>query len=173
MLSLSAIQAQTQLKWNSLYWALGIVNMSVETRLADKWAFNVDAVYSPWRGINGNPMKFAQLIPEVRYYPKGVFNGFYAGAYAGGHLLIKFTKWNYINTGKYQKGEGFSFGGTVGYEYRINNSWMLDLYAGFGWQDTFYKGYEDNGTMYVGRNGSGEWIPYKIGAAFTYRLGKK
>ena len=44
-LSLSAVQAQTQLKWNALYWAMGVVNMSAETKLADKWTFNGDAVY--------------------------------------------------------------------------------------------------------------------------------
>ena len=44
-LSLSAVQAQTKLKWNALYWAMGVVNMSAETKLADKWTFNGDAVY--------------------------------------------------------------------------------------------------------------------------------
>ena len=44
-LSLSAVQAQTKLKWNALYWAMGVVNMSAETKLTDKWTFNGDAVY--------------------------------------------------------------------------------------------------------------------------------
>ena len=99
-LSLSAVQAQTKLKWNALYWAMGVVNMSAETKLADKWTFNGDAVYSPWKSIEGNPMRFGQLIVEGRYYPKGAFNGLYVGGYGSYHRLFKFTKWNYINHDK-------------------------------------------------------------------------
>lgn len=87
-LSLSAVQAQTQLKWNALYWAMGVVNMSAETKLADKWTFNGDAVYSPWKSIEGNPMRFGQLIVEGRYYPKGAFNGLYVGGYGSYHSCL-------------------------------------------------------------------------------------
>lgn len=173
VLSISAAKAQTELKWNALYWAVGVVNMSAETKLAEKWTLNADAVYSPWKSLDGNPMRFGQLIAEARYYPKGAFDGFYMGAYAAGHKLFKFTKWNYLNTGKYQKGDGYGFGGTLGYQYRINDRWGIDSYIGMGWQHSDYKGYEQNGDMYIGRNGSGEWLPYKAGVAVTYRLGKK
>ena len=154
-LSLSTVQAQTKLKWNALYWAMGVVNMSAETKLTDKWTFNGDAVYSPWKSIEGNPMRFGQLIVEGRYYPKGAFNGLYVGGYGSYHRLFKFTKWNYINHDKYQKGNGMSFG------------------ASYGWQHSRYKGYiKSTGEMYVGKNASAEWLPYKLGASFVYRLVK-
>jgi len=164
------VNAQTYLKWNGLYFAAGVINTSIETKLSDKLSFNTDAVFSPWKSINGNPFLIGQLIPEVRYYPRGTFNGFYMGAYAGGHMF-KLTKWNYINRGKYQKGWGYSLGLSLGYEIRINNRWMMDVYAGYGYQHSEYKGYMNHtGEQYIGWNGSGEWIPYKIGVAFAYKL---
>jgi len=169
----TAAQAQTRLKWNALYWAVGVVNMSAETKLADKWTLNGDLVYSPWESLDGNPMKFGQAIVEGRFYPKGAFDGFYVGAYGGYHRMFKFTKWNYINKDRYQKGNGMSFGATLGYQLKISDRWGLDMYAGYGWQHSDYKGYvKSTGEMYVDTNGSGEWLPYKLGVAFTYRLGK-
>lgn len=169
-MSAAMVSAQTTLKWNALYWAVGLVNMSVETKISERWTINGDVVYSPWESINGNPMRFGQIIADGRYYPKGAFNGFYVGGYAGYHRLFKFTKWNYFNNGKYQKGNGLSLGGVVGYQVKVSDRWSIDVYAGFGWQDTNYQGYYSNGEKYIGHNGSGEWIPYKLGASFAYRL---
>jgi hypothetical protein len=168
-----AVQAQTHLKWNALYWAAGVVNMSAETRLSDKWTLNGDLVYSPWESLDGNPMKFGQAIAEGRFYPKGVFDGFYVGVYGAYHKMIKFTKWNYINKDNWQKGNGMSFGTTLGYRFKISDRWGLDMYAGYGWQHSSYKGFKKStGEMYVDTNYSGEWLPYKAGVAFTYRLGE-
>lgn len=169
--SLSTLQAQTYLKWNALYWAVGITNMSIETKLANKWTLNGDLVYSPWESLSGNPMKFGQAILEGRFYPKGAFDGFYAGGYAAHHKLFKFTKWNYINSDKYQKGNGMSFGATLGYQIKIDSRWSLDVYVAYGWQHSMYRGYsKSTGEKYVDTNASGEWLPYKLGASFAYRL---
>ena len=35
----------TALKWNALYWAVGVPNMSVETRLGNRFTFNGDVVW--------------------------------------------------------------------------------------------------------------------------------
>lgn len=168
---LSGIQAQTKMKWNVLYWAVGVANVSVETRLSNHWTLNGDLVYSPWESLGGNPMKFSQTLVEGRYYPRGAFNGFYGGVYGAYHHLFKFTKWNYINKDHYQRGNGMSFGATLGYQLEINSRWGMDVYVGYGWQHTTYKGYlKSSGERYVDTNGSGEWLPYKLGAAFVYRL---
>lgn len=167
-----SLSAQTYLKWNSLYWALGVINTSVETKLNDKLTFNADLVFSPWKSISGNVMLVGELIPEVRYYHKGAFNGFYMGAYVGGHVF-KMTKWNYINTGSYQIGRGYALGLSTGYEISINNRWMLDIYVGYAFQHSWYRGYNKRtGERYVGLNKSAEWLPYKIGAAFSYGIWK-
>lgn len=164
--------AQTKLKWNAAYWLFGVTNMSVETKLGGKFTFNTDLVFSPWKSIANHPFLFGQVIPELRFYPRGAFNGFYVGGF-GAFQVFRMSKWNYINTGKYQKGRGFTVGASVGYELQINSRCSLDMFAGGGWQNSQYRGYYiDTGEQYVGWNGSGEWLPYKIGLSFAYRLGK-
>lgn len=166
----SKSNAQTYLKWNAAYWAVGIVNMSVETKISDRWTFNGDVVYSPWKSINGNHFEFVQIIPEFRFYLKEAFNGVYFGGYGTFHIF-DLTKWNYWNKNKYQRGEGFGFGATVGFATDIGKRWNLDVYVGGGWQDSQYKGYNSpSGEMYKNKNGSGEWLPYKFGITIAYRL---
>lgn len=162
--------AQTYLKANLIYWSVGIVNVSVETKLAKKWTFNSDWVYSPWKSIRGNHFIFLQIIPEARFYPKGAFNGLYFGGY-GAFQAFDLTKWNYWNTGRHQEGFGLSLGASIGYSYQINSRLGLDVYAGAGWQDSWYKGYyTQTNEKYIEWNGSGEWLPYKLGIAITYKL---
>ena len=164
--------SQTYLKGNATYWALAVTNVSLETRLANKWTFNGDLVFSPWKSFSGNPLLMGQIILEPRFYPRGAFKGFYVGGF-GAFQIFKMSKWNYINTGKYQKGRGFALGATIGYEVQINERWGVDIFAGGGWQNSQYRGYyTKTGEMYKGWNGSGEWLPYKIGVSFAYRLGK-
>lgn len=165
--------SQTYLKWNALYWAVGITNMSVETKLSNNWTFNSDLVISPWESIDSNPFLFGMIMPEARFYPKKSFDGFYAGVF-GVAQIFKMSKWNYINTGKYQKGRGFGAGLSIGYEVKINERWKIDAFAGWGWQNSQYWGcYTGTDERYKGWNGSGEWMPYKIGFSFAYKLGKK
>lgn len=164
--------AQTYIKGNAAYWALGILNVSVERKLADNWTYSGELVYSPREELfNNNKFRFFQFTPDIRWYPKGAFNGFYVGAY-GSWQDYKITKWNYINTGRYQDGWGYGFGAMLGLQTDISDRWNLDVYAGGGWHFGEYKGYNPNGTLYVGWNGSGEWIPYRVGITFGYRLWK-
>jgi len=162
--------SQTHLKWNAAYWILGITNMSVETKLSKRWTFGTDLVVSPWESINGNPFLFGMIMPEARFYPKKAFDGFYVGVF-GVAQIFKMTKWNYINTGKYQKGRGFGAGLSLGYEIKINERWGIDAFGGWGWQNSQYWGYyTQTNEKYKGWNGSGEWMPYKIGFSLTYKL---
>lgn len=162
--------AQTYLKANALYWAVGITNAAVETKLGNRFTFNADVVYSPWKSINGNHFEFVQIMPEGRLYTKEAFKGLYLGAYAS-FQAFNITKWNYWNKGRYQKGRGYAFGITLGYVLPISARWNIDFFLGGGWQNSHYKGYV-TGTdkMYTGWNGSGEWLPYKAGVSIAYRL---
>lgn len=161
--------SQTRIKANMLYWALGMPNASVETRLTDRLTFNSDLTYSPWKSLDGNHFEFLKIIPEIRFYTKNAFSGFYVGAY-GSFQFFNITKWNYWNSGKYQRGRGFALGASVGYTYAIDEKLGLDVYLGGGWQNSQYRGYEKNGKQYVGWNGSGEWLPYKVGISLSYKL---
>ena len=47
----------------------------------------------------------------------------------------------------------------------------MDVYAGGGWQNSQYRGYKTRtDKKYVSWNGSGEWLPYKVGIAISYKL---
>lgn len=165
----SAAQAQTYIKANSLYWVVGVPNVSLETKLAKHFTYNTDLVFSPWDNICGRSLVIGQWINEFRYFPKQAYHGFYAAGYAAGHTF-KLTKWNY-NSDKYQKGSGISLGVTLGYELPIAKRWLIDFYVGGGWQLSWYEGfYRADNSRYVGWNASGEWIPYKIGVTFAFRL---
>ena len=79
-------------------------------------------------------------------------------------------------SGKIQRfGFGYKFGATIGYEKKISDRLMLDLFVGGGWHQGYYHGYYNDGTP--GRyekaenwNISGEWLPYRGGLMISYRL---
>lgn len=172
LLSATELKAQTYIKANALYYVVGIPNVSVETKLGRNWTFNADAVFSPWESFFGRKMVIGQIIPEVRYYIKEANRGFYAGGYVAADVyrMNKFTDHPKTDI---QHGWGMSLGITLGYELPIAKRWLMDFYAGGGWHHGWYWG-EDRltGGMYAGWNRSGEWIPYKLGVAFAYRLGR-
>jgi len=162
--------AQTHIKGNCVYWMLGMPNVSVETKVAEHLTLSGEIFYSPWESVNDNPLKFLQFNPDIRWYPKGAFHGFYAGAYASVQDF-KLSKWNYWNTNSYQKGWGYGFGALWGYQVLLSDRWALDVYAGAGWHHGRYRGYYKNtGKMSVDWNGSGEWLPYRLGIVVCYRL---
>lgn len=160
----------TALKWNALYWAVGVPNMSVETRLGNRFTFNGDVVWSPWESVKGRPMKGVQVIPEVRFYPKQAFRGFYAGAYVS-YDWYEVSKWDHPKT-DVQHGYGTCIGLTLGGQIDIARRWGMDFYVGGGWHYGHYYGIDrTTGRHYADWNASGEWIPYKAGVTFVYRLG--
>lgn len=160
----------TSLKWNSLYWAVGVPNMSVETRLGEKFSFNADVVFSPWESVKGRPYFGAQIIPEVRFYPKEVFKGFYVGGYVA-YDTYKLSKWDHPKT-EVQHGIGLAVGLTLGWQIDIARRWGMDFYVGGGWHHGWYYGVDElTGKRYADWNSSGEWVPYKAGVSFIYRLG--
>ena len=162
------VQAQTYLKGNAAYMAFGIPNLSVETRISSHWTFSSELVYSPWESIQGNKFKFLQFNPDFRWYPSEAFKGFYTG----GYLTLqdfKITKWNYLNRNRYQDGWGYGLGALLGFQTDISDRWNLDVYLGGGWHHGEYQGYH-KGVMTVDWNGSGEFLPYRLGIAFAYRL---
>lgn len=163
-------KAQTYVKLNGLYWAAGVVNGSVETWLNDNMTLNVDAVFSPWKSINGYPFILGQLVPEVRYYTNSIFDGFYVGAFASLHT-IKMPTFGSIENKEYYKGSGYGLGVSAGYQFFITNRWNLDLYIGYGWTHLNQKRYDrktDEAT--TGYNGKGKWLPMKVGVAISYAL---
>ena len=166
-------QSQTYVKVNALTTLLTIPNVGIETSIGKKSTFQLDILGSPWKSINGKPQQFYVVIPEYHYHFNEKYNGFYAGVHIGG-TVFNFQKWNYLNTDNYEKGFGYVMGVTIGYQTKINDKFMLDVFLGGGNQQGFYKGYLlSTGERYETAknwNKSGEWLPYRGGVMISYRI---
>lgn len=161
--------AQTTIKANALYWAAGVVNVGTETRIAPNFTFNADVVFSPWESVKSRPYFGVQVIPEVRYYPRQAFKGFYVGGYVS-FDAYKVSKWDHAPT-DVQHGIGTCLGITLGYQIKIARRWNMDFYVGGGWHYGKYYGINTiDGSQYAPWNASGEWIPYKAGVTFAFKL---
>lgn len=164
--------SQTYLKFNAPSTLLGIPQIGIETSLGKKWTYQADVLGSYWESINGAPFKTLMVFSEVRYH----FNEKYKGIYIGGHIggaLFELQKWNYINTDSYQTGEAVFFGATIGYQFQVSEKWMIDMFIGGGNQQAHYEGrLLSTGERYEfsSYNKSGEWLPYRAGIMFSYKL---
>ena len=167
------VQSQTYVKVNAITTLLTIPQVGVETGIGEKSTFQFDVTASFWKSVNGKPMEFYIFIPEYRYHFKEKYNGFYVGAHVG-LTLFNFQKWNYLNSNLYEKGYGYVMGATVGYQQKINDKFLLDLFLGGGNSQGYYKGYYiGTDTRYEsaeGYNKSGEWLPYRVGVMVSYKL---
>lgn len=163
------------LKGNALFIPVGMVNMGVEYKVAHQYTIQADVFISPWKRFLGNHAQVYMGHIEGRYYFREVFSRWYVGGNVG-IGIFNLTKWNYLDSEKYQKGFNYMLGATVGYQWRINENWNIDMFLGGGTSQGFYRGYEKkDGSIerYDGAthwNKSGEWIPYRGGVMISYRL---
>lgn len=170
-----SVQGQTYIKFNALTALALVPNVGAETSIGEKTTFSFDIMASFWESFNNNkPMKFYTFTPEIRYHFKEKYNGFYAGFHSG-FDTYELQKWGYWETNQYEKGMGYRLGATIGYNIKLNDKFLLDIFAGGGWHQGFYKGYYNDGTP--GRyeiakhwNRSGEWLPYRGGVMLSYKL---
>lgn len=170
-LSLSA-SSQTYIKSNALYWVGLLPNVQVETRLADNFTFQGELNASLWESVfDGRPMMGLQAIAGFRWYPRQAFKGFYVGVDASFDVYKVSNFITLYPPYKVQHGVGMYYGLTLGYQLSIGKRWNMDFYAGGGWHLGWYYGVDTRtGELFVPWNKSGEWLPYKLGVAFAYRL---
>lgn len=172
LISCPAAHAQTYIKTNALYWLGLLPNVQVETRLGEQFTFQGEVNASLWDNLfDGRPLMGIQAIAGVRWYPKQAFKGFYVGADAA---FDTYKVSNFITMYPpymVQHGVGMYYGLTLGYQLSIGKRWNMDFYAGGGWHLGWYYGEDTRtGEIYAPWNKSGEWLPYKLGVAFAYRL---
>ncbi len=167
-----AAQRPAQIKVNATA-LVAVPGVAYEIGLGDRAAFNLDATASLWRSIGGVPFHYLMVLPELRYYQRAGHEGFYGGIHVGGSIY-RLQKWNYWGTDKYQEGFSRLAGITVGHVAPISPRWTLDAFIGGGNQHGFYRGYvKSTGERYdgdPGLNQSKEWLPYRLGVMFGYRL---
>ena len=170
-----SLHSQTYLKFNGITALVLMPNIGVETSIGEKTTFSFDIMASFWESIDGKkPMKFATFTPEVRYNFKEKYNGFYIGGHMG-FDTYELQKWDYWETNMYEKGTGYRIGATVGYNTKLSDKFLLDIFLRGGWHQGFYKGLYNDGTP--GRyenvknwNKSSEWLPYGGGVMISYKL---
>lgn len=186
--------AQTEIKINTPFVPLGIINIAAEKSVSKHISIQAEAFVSPWESFGGRNLQIYMGTLEGRYYFKEMMHGWYVGAY-GSIAAFNLQKWNYYSpqpvfdkegntelladgtvrlTERYQKGLAFIFGVSGGYHFKINDHLGLDAYMGVGTTQSIYKGYmKDNNQRYDGAekwNRSGELIPTRGGLMITYRL---
>ncbi|MBZ4041196.1 DUF3575 domain-containing protein [Flavobacterium hibisci] len=167
--------SQTYIKFNAFSVLALVPNLGVETSIGKKTTFSFDVMASFWESFDGKkPMKFVTYTPEIRYNFKEKYNGFYTGAHVG-FDNYELQKWGYWDTNTYEKGIGYRIGATIGYNKKLNDKFLLDIFIRGGWHQGFYKGYYNDGTP--GRyenvknwNKSSEYLPYGGGIMISYKL---
>ncbi|WP_317127185.1 DUF3575 domain-containing protein [Chryseobacterium lacus] len=176
------------LKANAVFLPVGIINAGAEYQLSEKMTIQGDVFISPWKSVLGKYAQMYMLGFDARYYFEGAFNKWYVGANISGAKFIM-QKWNYWSDGPYQLTEnspiyvtsdlyqdGFAFalGATVGYQFPISERWNMDIFAGGGFFNSYYKGFHKTLDVrydeITGWNKSSEWIPYRGGVMFSYKL---
>jgi len=168
------LHAQTRFKFNALTAPVLVPHAGMETSLSDKWTFQTDVLGSFWKSFKGIPFQFGMLSAEARYYPRGVFSGFYAGPNLSG-MAGRLSKPQYWTEGIYsQKGYAYMAGVTVGYVFDLSGKVSLDLFATGGHIQGRFKHYDlrtglrTDRDENAGLNRSGEWFPYRTGAMLTF-----
>lgn len=188
------LKAQTEIKANTVFLPLGIVNVASEQSFSKNFTVQEELFISPWKSFSGKNLQIYMATLEGRYYFKESMKKWYVGAYFS---LANFNlqKWNYWNemvaldennqpviladgsvriTEGYQKGYSFVFGISGGYHFTITEKFGLDIYAGIGSSQGLYKGYykdnDERSDKAHGWNKSGEIIPTRGGLMLTYKL---
>lgn len=184
------LQKKLFVKANALFLPVGVLNAGLEYQLNNKMTVQGEIFISPWKSFAG---KYAQVYMaglDGRYYFKEAFKHWYVGGNLS-FARFKMQKYNYWSSGDYQYTEtspfyttsdlyqdGFSFflGAVVGYQFKLNENWNMDLYLGGGTAQSYYKGFHktlgirydtDPDRIY---NQSGEWIPYRGGVMISYQI---
>ncbi|MFB9110587.1 DUF3575 domain-containing protein [Flavobacterium gyeonganense] len=176
ILSIS-VKGQTYIKFNTFSALVLVPNLGLETSIGKKTTFSLDVMASFWESFDGKkPMKFITYTPEIRYNFKEKYNGFYTGGHIG-FDTYEIQKWDYWKDfpNHYEKGMGYRIGATIGYNKKLNEKFLLDLFVRGGWHQGFYKGHYNDGTPgsyenVKNWNKSGEWLPYGGGIMISYKL---
>ncbi|WP_228388289.1 DUF3575 domain-containing protein [Chryseobacterium sp. CBo1] len=188
------IQSQTVLKINAPFTVIGIVNLAVEKPFGKNISLQAEGFISPWKSFHGKNLQIYMGTLEGRYYFNEIMKKWYVGTY-GSIAAFDLQKWNYltkqpvlddvgnsqylddgsIRTAEmYQRGVAFVFGISGGYHFTVSENLGLDVFAGIGSVQSFYKGYiKENNERYdkaKNWNKSGEIIPTRAGLMITYIL---
>lgn len=168
---------RTAVKFNAAVLA-GIVNPAVEFRVHKNITMGLEGlgIFYPngFGKLIDGPIVAGMTFVEGRYYPIESFRGFFVGPNVGfsAYTLSKGIHPMYWGSysNQYQVGCNFMVGLTLGYAFTLTKHWGIELSIGGGFQTSVYEGhYQSDGSMYIGWNGSSEWIPYNAAVNIVYK----
>jgi len=189
-----AAGAQSYVKLNAAYALAGVVNPQLEITLSKRMTFQTDIALSPWKSIRWKganyPMRFLIVSNDVRWHFRAPADGWYAGIVYGVQGF-NMTKPTIFDNGKFDleghsgKGWGVQIGAVGGYQWTLARRWLLDAFAGFGYQISWYNSYSPPGgpiELYPHGhdpaappdpwNASAEWGINKFGVSVGYLIFK-
>ncbi len=186
--------AQVTIKANVATAPLLIPNFGIGLQTSEKSVIQLDVLASFWNEfplLNNTPLHLNQTFLEYRRYSKAGANGWFVGVHVGfgmftlqkPNYLVLYdyydpnATWQLQDKTKYQSGRAMFYGLTFGYAWKLNNRWGLEVFAGGGLTQSWYKGYDNDvrvdhleETYYRSFNGSGEVALYRGGLMLTYKV---
>ena len=134
------------LKTNLLYDMLAAPAIGVECSPATKWSVALNGAYG-WTdgGPFGDRVRVVTGDAELRYWPggKAMLQGLHAGAYCGVY------RYDFLFGRKGEQAKiNWGMGLSVGYAFRIDDQFGVDLNVGFGYIGGKYKSYEVSDDAY-------------------------
>lgn len=183
----TAVWAQTiAIKNNLLYDATTTPNLGIEIGLGKKTSGQLFYGLNPWSfgdsGSNEEKAKHWLLMPEIRWWPCSVMNGWFFGVHGMGgqfnaanvDVPVPGAFFGGDNLGKEVRDnrcEGSYLGGgvTVGYQWILSRHWNIEAEIGAGYDHVWYEKYpcaecgsiiDKSSTNYVGIT--------KVGLSFMY-----
>ncbi len=169
-------ELSNKVKINLLSLPLAMPNIAFETKLSPHYSMQISSFISPWKSFKNNHLQAYMGFLEGRYY----FSQFGEKWFAGPNIgvgVFDIAKWNYWNSGKFQRGYSIFFGVTGGYAWKWKKNLGFETFISVGTSQGFYHGYESTieninryEKTYKRWNRSGEFIPYQGGIMLTYSL---
>ena len=168
-------------KLNIASLSVGIVNPMVEIGFFKRSAATIEYIGSYAKSDfmgTGYPLVMSMTYFEYRHYLKKEHKGWFLGVGTGPMVyklnksLIPFLK-DDGNPDAYAWGQGYVLGGTIGYKFLFKERFGLEISASGGFQHSQREEYsQEDGTLVLPMNKTGEWTLYKAGVYFSYRFGK-
>lgn len=165
------------LKTNLLYDATATLNVGLESRLGRRMTLDLPFNYNPWTFPEGRKIKHWLFQPELRYWTKEAFNGFFWGLHLHG---AQFNTSGIIDDYRY---EGWLAGAGIsaGYQWRLSARWGMEAAIGLGYAHIDYTKY-NSGKPAGGECGTcGRKLlsdnrhyygPTKVALSLIYTLGR-
>lgn len=129
--------------------ATGSFNLTVETALDNHLSLEVGVSYNNWLYGSDTRLKHILLRPELRYWPKAVFNGWFVGFHVhGGQFNMGGLKLGSLRHYRHQ-GDFYGGGVSAGYHHWITGRWALEFTLGVGYTYLDYERFrpEKNGKL--------------------------